>query len=101
MAAPRWLVLGDMGEVRREGVAFHAEVGAYAKTRGIESLWTVGALSTHAAAAFGAGRHFNEVASLVAALGEAPPCAAVLVKGSRFMRMERVVAALLAGGKGT
>jgi len=101
MPAPRWLVLGDMGEVGRQGVAFHAEVGAYAKTRGIESLWTAGALSTHAAAAFGRARHFEDVASLVAALGEAPACAAVLVKGSRFMRMERVVAALLAVGKGT
>jgi UDP-N-acetylmuramoyl-tripeptide--D-alanyl-D-alanine ligase len=101
MAAPRWLVLGDMGEVGREGVAFHAEVGAYAKTRGIESLWTVGALSTHAATAFGPSRHFDDVTSLVASLGEAPACAAVLVKGSRFMRMERVVAALLAGGKAT
>jgi len=101
MAAPRWLVLGDMGEVGRQGVAFHAEVGAYAKTRGIEALWTVGPLAAHAAAAFGPARHFDDVASLVGALGEAPACAAALVKGSRFMRMERVVAALLAGGKGT
>ena len=101
MTAPRWLVLGDMGEVGRQGVAFHAEVGGYAKTRGIDALWTAGALSTHAAAAFGAARHFDDVASLVAALGEAPAAASVLVKGSRFMRMEQVVAALLAGGKGT
>jgi len=101
MAAPRWLVLGDMGEVGRQGVAFHAEVGAYAKTRGIDSLWTAGALSTHAAAAFGAARHFDDVASLVAALGEAPACASVLVKGSRFMRMEQVVAALRADPEGT
>jgi len=100
MAAPRWLVLGDMGEVGRQGVPFHAEVGSYAKTRGIESLWTAGALSAHAAAAFGPARHFDDVASLVAALGDAPAASSVLVKGSRFMRMEQVVAALLAGGKG-
>jgi UDP-N-acetylmuramoyl-tripeptide--D-alanyl-D-alanine ligase len=99
MAAPRWLVLGDMGEVGRQGVAFHAEVGAYAKQRGVEALWTVGAQSRHAAGAYGRARHFDDVASLLAALGEAPDCASVLVKGSRFMRMEQVVAALLAGAR--
>jgi UDP-N-acetylmuramoyl-tripeptide--D-alanyl-D-alanine ligase len=92
---PRWLVLGDMGEVGKEGVAFHAEVGAYAKQQGVDALWTTGALSTHAAAAFSGARHFDDVASLVTALAEAPACAAVLVKGSRFMKMERVVAARL------
>ena len=50
LAGPRWLVLGDMGEVGEQGPAFHAEVGAYARQRGIEQLWTVGALCVHAAA---------------------------------------------------
>jgi UDP-N-acetylmuramoyl-tripeptide--D-alanyl-D-alanine ligase len=99
MAAPRWLVLGDMGEVGQQGVAFHAEVGAYARQRGIDALWTAGALSTHAADAYGRARHFDDVAGLVAALAEAPACASVLVKGSRFMRMERVVEALLADAR--
>ena len=91
----RWLVLGDMGEVGDQGVAFHAEVGAYATERGIETLWTVGRLCTHAADAFAGARHFDDVASLIAALAQAPACSAVLVKGSRFMKMEQVVAALL------
>ncbi len=96
LPAPRWLVLGDMGEVGDRGVEFHDEVGRYAKACGIDALWTTGVLCTHAAAAFDGARHFDDVASLVAALPEAPPCASVLVKGSRFMRMEQVVAALLA-----
>ena len=96
LPGPRWLVLGDMGEVGDQGVAFHAEVGAYAKERGIETLWTVGKLCTHAADAFQGARHFDDVASLIAALAQAPACSAVLVKGSRFMKMEQVVAALLA-----
>jgi UDP-N-acetylmuramoyl-tripeptide--D-alanyl-D-alanine ligase len=100
MPAPRWLVLGDMGEVGTQGPAFHAEVGAYARTRGLETLWTAGPLSTHAATAFPGARHFDDVPSLVASLGEAPACASMLVKGSRFMKMERVVAALLAAGDG-
>jgi UDP-N-acetylmuramoyl-tripeptide--D-alanyl-D-alanine ligase len=98
LPGPRWLVLGDMGEVGNQGPAFHAEVGAYAKRRGIESLWTAGALTRHTADAFGGARHFDEVPALLAALGDAPDCASVVVKGSRFMKMERIVAALTAGG---
>jgi len=98
LPGPRWLVLGDMGEVGDQGPAFHREVGAYAKQRGIETFWAAGALTAHAAQAFGAARHFAGTAELVAALGEAPACASVLVKGSRFMKMEQVVAALTAGG---
>ena len=97
LAGPRWLVLGDMGEVGDQGVAFHAEVGAYAKERGIETLWTVGRLCTHAAGAFAGARHFDDVTSVIAALAQAPACSAVLVKGSRFMKMEQVVAALTQG----
>jgi UDP-N-acetylmuramoyl-tripeptide--D-alanyl-D-alanine ligase len=97
LPGPRWLVLGDMGEVGDQGPQFHAEVGAYAKSSGIEALWTVGALSTHASAAFAQARHFDDVQTLLAALGMAPACVSVVVKGSRFMQMERVVAALVNG----
>lgn len=95
LPAPHWLVLGDMGEVGDQGPAFHREVGAYARTHGIHTLWTAGALSRYASDAFGPGaRHFDTVAALLAALKAAPECGAVLVKGSRFMKMEQVVAAL-------
>ena len=95
LPGPRWLVLGDMGEVGADGPAYHAEVGRRAAERGIEALWCAGALSAQAAAAFGpAARHFADVPALVAALAEAPPAASVLVKGSRFMQMERVVNAI-------
>ncbi|MEO7852891.1 MAG: UDP-N-acetylmuramoyl-tripeptide--D-alanyl-D-alanine ligase [Rubrivivax sp.] len=93
---PRWLLLGDMGEVGAQGPAYHAEVGAYAHQRGIERLWTVGALCVHAAAAYGPGaRHFDSVDALLAALADAEPAGAALVKGSKFMHMPRVVHALL------
>jgi UDP-N-acetylmuramoyl-tripeptide--D-alanyl-D-alanine ligase len=97
---PRWLLLGDMGEVGEQGAAFHAEVGAYARQRGIERLWTVGALCAHAAAAFGQpaaqpARHFDSVESMLAALPQAGAVRSALVKGSKFMRMPRVVMALL------
>jgi UDP-N-acetylmuramoyl-tripeptide--D-alanyl-D-alanine ligase len=99
LPGPRWLVLGDMGEVGDQGPAFHAEIGAYAAARGIEALWCAGAASAHAAAAYGpAARHFADTPALLAALGTtapAPAFEAVLVKGSRFMAMERVVARLV------
>lgn len=94
LAAPRWLVLGDMGEVGEQGPQFHREVGAHAKALGIEALWTAGKLSTHAADAFAGARHFDDVVSLITALEYAPAHASVVVKGSRFMAMERVVSAL-------
>jgi UDP-N-acetylmuramoyl-tripeptide--D-alanyl-D-alanine ligase len=91
-AAPTVLVLGDMGEVGEEGPAFHREVGSYARERGIGALYALGAASREAAGAFGAGaRHFASPEELLKAL---PAQATILVKGSRFMRMERVVAAL-------
>jgi UDP-N-acetylmuramoyl-tripeptide--D-alanyl-D-alanine ligase len=97
LPGPRWLVLGDMGEVGDQGPAFHREVGEAARRSGIEMLWSTGVLCAHAAEAYAAGRHFDSVEALLAALPEAPAAASVLVKGSRFMKMERVVAALSAG----
>ncbi|AKJ27866.1 UDP-N-acetylmuramoyl-tripeptide--D-alanyl-D-alanine ligase [Caldimonas brevitalea] len=98
MPGPRWLVLGDMGEVGDQGPAFHTEVGDYARERGIDAVWTAGEQMAHAARAYGSARHFDGVPELVAALGEQPAAACVLVKGSRFMKMERVVEALLSSG---
>jgi UDP-N-acetylmuramoyl-tripeptide--D-alanyl-D-alanine ligase len=95
LPGPRWLVLGDMGEVGNEGPVFHAEVGAYARQRGLDAFWCAGAMCADAARSYGAGaRHFADAPSLLAALAEAPAAASVLVKGSRFMQMERVVQAL-------
>jgi UDP-N-acetylmuramoyl-tripeptide--D-alanyl-D-alanine ligase len=95
MRAPRALLLGDMGEVGTRGPEFHAEVGAYAKERGIEQFWCAGALCAHAASAFGASaRHFADAPAMVSAVGELPAVASLLVKGSRFMQMERVVQAI-------
>jgi UDP-N-acetylmuramoyl-tripeptide--D-alanyl-D-alanine ligase len=96
LPAPHWLVLGDMGEVGTQGPEFHTEVGAYAKARGVENLWLAGTACADTARAYGAAaRHFAGTLELIAALHEAPRCASALVKGSRFMAMERVVRALV------
>jgi UDP-N-acetylmuramoyl-tripeptide--D-alanyl-D-alanine ligase len=89
------LVLGDMGEVGHQGAAFHAEAGRYAKAKGIEQMFTLGELAQVAANAFDGARHFDSAEHLVdALLHTLPHQHSVLVKGSRFMRMERVVQAM-------
>lgn len=96
LPGPRLLVLGDMGEVGNQGPQFHAEAGAQARASGIEQLYTLGPLSGHASAAFGAGaQHFDNQAALQAAVRAAlPRLGSLLVKGSRFMKMEEVVQAV-------
>jgi UDP-N-acetylmuramoyl-tripeptide--D-alanyl-D-alanine ligase len=92
--APTVLVLGDMGEVGEHGADFHREVGAYARSKGIGALLALGEATRDAVQAFGAGgRHFDRLEELVSSVrGKS-----ILVKGSRFMKMERVVAALTKG----
>lgn len=106
--APRVLVMGDMGEVGDNGPEFHREVGAYARERGIDVLLALGDATRDACTAFdafaaaganpgaGAARHFGDVSALVEHVLQASygSSATLLVKGSRFMRMERVVDAL-------
>jgi UDP-N-acetylmuramoyl-tripeptide--D-alanyl-D-alanine ligase len=97
LPAPRLLVLGDMGEVGAQGPAFHAEAGTEALAAGIEHFFAIGELARHAVAAFPGARHFVSIDDLNAAvLQHLPQANSVLVKGSRFMRMERVVEALCA-----
>ena len=90
------LLLGDMAEVGERGAEFHQEIGHYARERGIDRLLAVGELSSACVAAFGEGaRHFATVGALIsAAQAELRPQTTMLVKGSRFMRMEQVVQAL-------
>ncbi|MGZ8290813.1 MAG: UDP-N-acetylmuramoyl-tripeptide--D-alanyl-D-alanine ligase [Telluria sp.] len=93
---PRILVLGDMGEVGTQGREFHEEIGAYAASRGIATVLATGELARHMAAT--GATHFEQFDELLAALDEklgTKSDATVLVKGSRFMKMERVVQHLL------
>ncbi|WP_020655501.1 UDP-N-acetylmuramoyl-tripeptide--D-alanyl-D-alanine ligase [Massilia niastensis] len=90
--APRILVVGDMGEVGAQGKEFHEEIGAYANSRGIETVLATGELARHLAAS--GAQHYEQFEDLLAALDEklgGNTDATVLVKGSRFMKMERVV----------
>jgi len=95
--APTTLVLGDMGEVGTRGQEFHREVGEYARANGITQLLGMGEATRATVQAFGAnGRHFERVEEIVSEVKGKT----ILVKGSRFMKMERVVAALTGTAEG-
>ncbi len=103
------LVLGDMGELGADAAAMHAQIGLAARASGIDRLLALGELSRETVSAFGAGAmHFERIQELLAELeNELTPETTVLVKGSRFMQMERVVqsfmeapVALAAGAQG-
>ncbi len=98
----KWLVLGDMRELGPAADDLHARSGAEARVAGFERLYALGEHSRAAVTAFGTGGlHFEDVDALVADLNrdlrQGGEPTVVLVKGSRGMRMERVVAALAAG----
>jgi len=94
------LVLGDMGEVGEAAAQVHDEIGGYAKSMGLDRLFTLGEHAATAARNFGGGgAHFKNVASLIEALRPLLDReTTVLVKGSRFMKMERVVEAIAEKG---
>ncbi len=96
MPGQRVLVLGDMGELGADGPALHREIGAYARQAGITRLLALGELCEQAARAFGTGgQHFETIEDLLHEAENALGADTVmLVKGSRFMHMERVVRAL-------
>jgi UDP-N-acetylmuramoyl-tripeptide--D-alanyl-D-alanine ligase len=91
-------VMGDMAELGADAAAMHADIGLYAKHKGINQLLTFGELSQLASEAFGAqglengAQHFSSLEALVTSLKtQMKKDVTVLVKGSRFMQMERVV----------
>jgi len=103
-AAPgkKMLVLGDMGELGPEAEELHRQIGETAKHSGVDRLFALGDLSRFAAESFGAGgRHFERIQELLAEVENLlAPDVTLLVKGSRFMQMERVVKSFEVENKG-
>ena len=100
------LILGDMGEIGEACGQYHDEIGGYAKSQGLDRLYALGEASKQAVRNFGEGaRHFADADKLIATVDkELGPETTVLIKGSRFMRMERVANALATdpvAGEGT
>jgi len=92
-AGKKILVLGDMGELGAEAPAMHAQIGLAARAAGVDRMFALGELSRESVRAFGKGAmHFERIQELLADLeNELNTDTTVLVKGSRFMQMERVV----------
>jgi UDP-N-acetylmuramoyl-tripeptide--D-alanyl-D-alanine ligase len=93
VAGVKILVLGDMGELGDSAEAMHAEIGTAARSAGVNYLFALGDLSRAAVSAFGVGAmHFERIEELLAEVeNRLAADVTVLVKGSRFMQMERVV----------
>jgi len=92
-AGKKILVLGDMGELGDEAAALHAQMGLAARLAGVEKLFGLGDMTRETVGAFGqGGMHFERIQELLADLeNELTADTTVLIKGSRFMHMERVV----------
>ncbi len=99
-AGERWLVLGTMGELGAMAEQGHHDVAAYARAKGIEKLLVVGEYGKLMTSVFGGGCAYQEMAGLLADLEQFTTASAILVKGSRSARMERVVAALIKNNGG-
>lgn len=89
----RIFVMGDMGELGPDAAAMHAAVGSYAREHNIQHFFSVGEHSQQASFAFGdAAQHFTDIEMLANHIKPLMQAGVtVLIKGSRFMKMERVV----------
>lgn len=93
----RILVLGDMGELGQWAQAHHEEIGQAAQAQGIDLLLTCGEHSLFTSQAFGqAGKHYSSHDALAKELlSKLDKNTTVLVKGSRFAQMEKIVHQLI------
>jgi UDP-N-acetylmuramoyl-tripeptide--D-alanyl-D-alanine ligase len=91
-----WLVLGDMKELGDDAAELHREVGEAARASGVDRLFAYGDLASSAAEGFGENaRWYASLETLVDELcNDLSSDVNMLVKGSRSMRMERVVDAV-------
>lgn len=95
------LVLGEMAELGDSGPNSHHEVAAYAKQKQVDRLFCLGGESSELCKSYvnGFGKKAIHIAAadlLIAALrGHIDANTAVLVKGSRSSRMERIVDGLV------
>jgi UDP-N-acetylmuramoyl-tripeptide--D-alanyl-D-alanine ligase len=102
--ARHWAVVGDMLELGSAEVAHHRDAGVHAAAAGMELLVGVGTLARGLLEA--ARERGVQTEWFADAAAAAPWCLealrdddVVLVKGSRGVRLERVVSALLEAGR--
>ncbi|MFO8150920.1 MAG: Mur ligase family protein [Trueperaceae bacterium] len=91
---PHALVMGSMLELGDASADLHREVGRRVAEHGADLVWTVGAAATAIAETCGVARHFADARAAAAAVDDLPRHGTLLVKGSRGIGLEAVVAAL-------
>lgn len=96
-----WLVLGDFGELGSESKSLHQKMGTDAKQSGISKLFSIGENSQFAANTFGDGAiHFKDITLLQQQLQrELSRGITCLIKGSRFMQLDKLADGLAAEGE--
>jgi UDP-N-acetylmuramoyl-tripeptide--D-alanyl-D-alanine ligase len=92
----RYLVLGDMGELGESAIDHHIEAGKLARSAGVDRLFCIGELSLNAMQSFGEGAsHYDSYDELEKQLlNILNKESTLLIKGSRYMQMDRVVKTL-------
>jgi UDP-N-acetylmuramoyl-tripeptide--D-alanyl-D-alanine ligase len=98
---PHALVLGSMLELGEASADHHREVGRAIAEQGTDLVWTVGAAAAAVADTCGVARHFADAREAAAAADDLPRRGTLLVKGSRGIGLEALVAALRASRSGT
>ncbi len=98
-SSEHWLVLGDFGELGDESEQIHFQLGIDAKASSVQRLLTIGNESQRASEAFGDGaEHFSDVTVLQRQLeNELTQGVTCLIKGSRFMKLDRLADVLAVG----
>lgn len=96
-----WLVLGDFGELGEDSEHIHTQLGIDAKQASVSRLFTVGTASKKACDAFGLGAtHFDTQEAVQAVLKqELKKGVTCLIKGSHFMRLDKLADALAQVGE--
>ncbi len=91
-------ILGDMFELGEDEAKLHAEIGRYAKEKGVDRLIAVGTLSKNIQDTYGNAEYYESTEALLADIDKLSfGGSMVLVKASHGMHFEKVVEALKKG----
>jgi UDP-N-acetylmuramoyl-tripeptide--D-alanyl-D-alanine ligase len=102
MTGKHWLVLGDFGELGEQSEAIHRQMGIDAKAAGVSKLFVIGEQSHLAAEQYGDdAERYTDINSLEQRLrSELSENVTCLIKGSRFMQLDKLADALAITGEG-
>lgn len=97
LSGTKLVVLGDMKELGANAKEMHFTAGEKIRAAGIHHLFTLGEMSAATAEGFGqSAQHFTDQTQLITALHpHLKDSTTILIKGSRSMKMEKIVEAII------